>query len=224
MIMPSSLWGGRFQLNPESSIGLSIRGGKTLARRYKNSKFLSKTILKPDGTYASAEDLENTDQAKFQTEELTENMDNRKENTPLNGRLGVASTFFDARFLMTGDVMYIHKIARSKSSFEKNSTFNYALGLRYHLNPKSSFSSGVFTNYDFRKKPYDINGPLEKIDYIGGTLSASYLFGSTLGYITAIHQYGKGYAIPIELGDVQPVVRVKSIKRVLMLGIESKLN
>jgi hypothetical protein len=55
-------------------------------------------------------------------------------------------------------------------------------------------------------------------------MSVSYLFGATLGYITAIHQYGKGYAVPIQLGEVQPVVNTKGIKRVLMLGIESRLN
>ncbi len=218
------IMGVRWELDPKTSIGLSIRGGRTLTRKFMKSSFGNQTLLNSDGTYASAEDLESADQAKYKITESKENIDYGKENIPLNGRLGLASTFFDSRFLMTSDVMYFHKIAATKSTSAKKSTFNYALGIRYHMNPKSSISSGVFTNNDFREKPKDINTSREKTDYTGGTMSVSYLFGATLGYITAIHQYGKGYAVPIQLGEVQPVVNTKGIKRVLMLGIESRLN
>jgi hypothetical protein len=216
--------GSRLQLSPVTSIGMTLRGGSTLLHRFKSSKYRSKVILNPDGSYATESILEGEEKPKYQVLDTQDNINYGKENIPLSGRLGMASSQMDSRLLVSADVSYFHKLARSKSAFEKNSTLNYAVGLRYQIDPKARISSGVFTNYDFRNKPKDINGPLEKIDYLGGSISMSYLFGTTRGYFTAISQFGKGHGIPIELGDVQPVVEIKSIKRVLLLGIESGLN
>jgi hypothetical protein len=216
--------GTRLQLSPETSAGLTLRGGSTLVRKLKSSKYRSRVVLNPDGSYATEGILEGEEKPKYQVFDIQENIDYGKENIPLSGRLGMASSQLDSRLLVSADMSYLHKLARSKSAFKKNSTFNYAVGLRYQIDPRARISSGVFTNYDFRSKPKDTNGPLEKIDYLGGSISVSYLFGTTRGYFTAISQFGKGHSIPIELGSVQPVVEIESIKRVLLLGIESGLN